>query len=104
MSSIISFLDSVGRDAQVRRGAKDQLQFMMRREGFAPAVQSAFLHQDRSQIDALLGVTDKIYCANFSPKLPEKAPRKKPAKKPAKKKPAKKSGKKPAKKAPARKK
>jgi RimJ/RimL family protein N-acetyltransferase len=102
MSSIISFLDSVGRNAELRHGAQEQLRIKMRRERVAPAMQAAVLNQDRAQIDALLGVTDKIYCANFTPRVPQKAPAKKPAK-PGKK-PTKKPAKKPAKKTPARKK
>lgn len=93
MSSVIGFLESVGRDASLRHAGSRQWAAMMRQERVEPAVRSAILRSDRGDLDVLLETPHKIYCALMTPK-PKKAPAKKPAKTPkkapAKKKPAKK--------------
>jgi hypothetical protein len=100
MSSTISFLESVGRDAALRHATGGQLAAAMQRERIAPELQAAILGQSNTQIGEHLGVRDKIHCLNFPKKAPMKAPAKSPGK-PAKA-PSKKPAKKPAK-APARK-
>ena len=103
MSSIVGFLETVGRDAALRHMTLSQLKQAMQRECVTDTEQAAILEHG-VEIGDILGVKQKIYCAIFPARTPErKAPAKKPpAKKPpAKKKPAKK---KPAKKAPAKKK
>lgn len=90
MSSIIGFLEKVGRDATLRHAANGQLLAAMQRDRIAPALQTAILSQDRLEIESMLGARDKMYCATFpvkptkKPAKPTKKPVKKPVKKPAK--------------------
>jgi len=92
MSSVIGFLESVGRDASLRHAGSRQWAAMLQREQVEPALRSAILRGDREDLDALLETPHKIYCALMTPKpkAPKKAPAKKPAKPPKKKAPAKK--------------
>ena len=96
MSSTITFLDSVGRDAALRHATSAQLAAAMRRERIAPELHAAILGHGSTQIGEYLGVKEKIFCLNFPKKAPMKAPPKTPAK--PKKTPAKTPAKKPAKK------
>jgi hypothetical protein len=102
MSSIVGFLETVGRNAALRHATLSQLKQAMG-ERVTDTEQAAILGHG-VEINDILGIKQKIICMVFPVKTPQrKAPTKKPpAKKPpAKKKPAKK---KPAKKAPAKKK
>ena len=90
MSSMISFLESVGRDAALRHASSGQLDEVMRRGRIAPVLRAAILGGERAEIDSWLGVRSRIYCATFPVKTPAKAPPKpgkaptKPGKKPSK--------------------
>ena len=95
MSNIVSLLENIGSDASLRHATNEQLIVAMNRQGVAPALRAAILHQDRSGIDALIDRPFKVYCLLLTPK-PKKAPERKPAKVP-KKKPAKAPARKPGK-------
>jgi hypothetical protein len=90
MSSIIGFLENVGRDVALRHASRSQLRAAMEREHIAPAL------LDRTLIGDECDTRHKIYCMLFPEKPPQKAPSKKPSKAP-KKAPAKKPSKKPGK-------
>lgn len=104
MSSVIGFLENIGRNAAMRHASRERLLQEMQREGIAPELRSALLRRERLPLDGLLGVRDTMYLQNHSVQPPKIAPpKKKPAKAPPKKTPAKKTpAKKPAKKAPAK--
>ena len=99
MSNIIGFLESVGSNALLHHASREQLLQAMQREEISAPLQAAVIDASRTEMDALLGVREKMYCVVFKTPPPKKAPaKKKPAKAPPKKAPAKK----PAKKAPAK--
>jgi RimJ/RimL family protein N-acetyltransferase len=97
MSNVIGFLENVGRNAALRHAERTHLLQAMQNEDISSTVQDALLNTSRTDIDALLGVRDTLYCSNFPVKTPKKAPAKKPVKAPPKKAPAKKPAKAPAK-------
>lgn len=101
MSSIVAFLEVVGRDASLRHADRDRLLLAMQREGHAGL--PIAISGGGIQIEDIPLLPRRIHCLNFPVRVPKKAPPKKPGKPPAKtptKKPAKKA---PAKKAPAKK-
>jgi len=83
VSNVISFLESVGRDAALRHLDSGQLESAMRRAEVAPEVRAAILGRDRASLDSLLEVREKLYCVLMTPE-PKKAPAKQPTKKPKK--------------------
>ncbi len=94
MSNIIRFLENAGRNAAMRHASREQLLQAMQCEEIAPELRSALLQPERTAIDGLLGVREKMYCSNkaITPPKPKEAPAKKtPAKAPPKKTPAKKA-------------
>jgi hypothetical protein len=105
MSSVIGFIENIGRNATLRHASREQLLQAMQSESFSPKLQDTLLSADMSAMDSLLGVRETMYCSLLpvkSPppkkappkKAPVKAPPKKaPAKKPSKKAPAKRGGK-----------
>jgi RimJ/RimL family protein N-acetyltransferase len=98
MSNVIGFLENAGRDAALRHASRDQLLQAMQRERIESTLCEALLQPERMAIDGLLGVREKMYCANKTvvpPPPAKKAPPKKtPAKAPPKKAPPKKAPKK----------
>jgi RimJ/RimL family protein N-acetyltransferase len=98
MSSIIEFLENMGRDAGLRHASAERLQQAMQEQRIAPHLRAVLLAADAQGIESLIGTRERVYCATFPVRVPKKAPGKTP-KKPVKAppKPAKRPAKAPAK-------
>jgi hypothetical protein len=65
MTNVISFLESVGQDAQLRHATKEELELAMNRAQIDPALQAALMRGDQNQLEALLGTRINVVCAIF---------------------------------------
>jgi RimJ/RimL family protein N-acetyltransferase len=109
MSKVIGFLEQAGRDVALRHATRERLLQQMNEDGIEAAHRQALLQGRGTELAALLGARETMYCSNQRIDAPMEAPAvtptptPTPAKKkaPKKKKPAKKA---PVKKPPARKK
>ena len=65
MSNVISFLESVGQDAELRHATKDELELALSKAQIDPALQAALLGRDQQELEARLGVTTNVCCGVF---------------------------------------
>ena len=65
MSTVISFLESLGGSAELRQSDDDQLQAEMRDRQIDPLLQAAILSRDVPAIEAILGRHTTVCCAVF---------------------------------------
>ena len=65
MSTAISFLESLGRNAALRYADKDEIEVAAVNASLAPAARAAILSADRDSIAAVLGRPIAICCAVF---------------------------------------
>ena len=63
MSNVISFLESVGQDADLRHATKDELELALSKAQISPELHAAILHGDQARLIALLGAKTNVVCA-----------------------------------------
>lgn len=65
MSKVISFLETVGQDAQLRHATNNEMELALTRAQIAPEPRAAILNNDKSQLEALLGARINVVCAVY---------------------------------------
>ena len=62
MSTVISFLETMGQDASLRRADPQQAGSILARAGIDPELQKAILAKDLPRMEALLGAVTNVCC------------------------------------------
>jgi hypothetical protein len=65
MSNVISFLETIGQDAQLRHATNNELELALTDAQIGSELQEALLHNDQAQLEALLGARINIVCSVF---------------------------------------
>jgi len=65
MSNVISFLETMGQDAQLRHATSNELELALTDAHISPELQEALLQSDQAQLEALLGARINIVCSVF---------------------------------------
>jgi hypothetical protein len=63
MSNVISFLESVGKDAALRHAGKDEMKLALAQTEIEPQLQAAIASGDQARMEALLGAKTNVVCA-----------------------------------------
>lgn len=67
MSNVISFLERLGRDAQLRHASDSELEQALINAHIDPAVREAILLRDQRRLESLLGASPNVCCMIFTP-------------------------------------
>jgi hypothetical protein len=65
MSNVITFLERMGRDAQLRHASQDEVELVLASEQIDPDLQAAILAKNPSQLETLLGLG--VFCCMQEP-------------------------------------
>jgi hypothetical protein len=71
MSNVIEFLERMGQDAQLRHATHTNIEKELVSKHIEPMIRSAILAKDSEQIEALLGVNNKLCCLVYAVEKPE---------------------------------
>ena len=67
MSSVIEFLEQMGRDAQLRRATAPEIEAAMIQAGFEPGLRTAILAEDPRLLESWMGAGHNICCLVNAP-------------------------------------
>jgi hypothetical protein len=76
VSDVISFLERMGQDANLRHGTRDDIELAMIRTQVDPDLQAAIMNGDQIQIEALLGADHNVCCVLMPKENEEEEPSK----------------------------
>ena len=65
MSNVITFLERMGRDAQLRDASQNEVELELARAQVEPELRMAILAKDQQKLEALLGGGGNVCCAQF---------------------------------------
>jgi hypothetical protein len=68
MSNVITFLERMGRDAQLRHASQGEVELALARTRISPELQAAILAHDKQALEELLG-GNNIVCCLIQPEL-----------------------------------
>jgi hypothetical protein len=74
MPSVIEFLETMGRDPELRYATADQLEEALTSASIEPSVRTALVSGDARRLETLLGATAAICCMIRTPDEEEEEP------------------------------
>lgn len=63
MSNVISFLEKMGQDAQLRHATKNEMELALSHAKIDPELQTAIFNKDQVRLEAILGARTNVLCA-----------------------------------------